>query len=544
MMPHSPTTSVVYALWLRSRLVLVLSLAATLGLGPVASILGPVPRAFIGTGAGMAFISGLALLIGIVTYGGADLSTPESVYPKHALVFPAGTRTLVAVPMLYGTVSVACFWLVLSALALRPAGMPLPVLWPAGMMAALVAWLQAASWSPYRVPFARIAMIILVLAVLVAIGAACQTNGVHPAAAFALSVAVGLLAYPVALRGVAKARRGDGGAVAAVPSREPVAAIASIPAKFKSASASQLWYDLIRNIWYPPAVTALVEIVLFFTFVGARQARPSVFLPAWVPPGLPPLCILLSVPVFVVMVHAIMFGKFDMWTKSLDFPPFYLTRPISSAAIIAGKLRTTAIVTALVWAVAAVVISAYALVPRTYDARHSWATVLTQHATWHGAAAIALAAVLITLFTWTQIARSLWISVSAKRWLIHGFPTASMLALCAVGWAGYRLHQNPATWQSVLANLGLVFGTFALFKVLIGVSVVFYLARRRLLTPSAAAGTLCAWLAACALLYAAILGVAQPARHAAMTVAAVVILFVPLGRPALAVLLLHYSRHR
>jgi hypothetical protein len=508
-------------------------------------ILGPVPRVVVGMGASIAFMTGLALLIGVVTYGGADLSSPESVFPKHTMVFPASTRTLVLAPMLYGAATVAVFWLILAAAAFRPAGLALPVFWPAGMVAAMVAWLQAASWAPYRVPFLRILMLLLVLAVLIPIGVAGQVLGLHPAASFAMSLLVGALAYPVALIGVSRARRGDG-----VSSRQTRAAkgpsvVRDRPqSKFTSPSAAQFWFDLVRNVWYPPAITLLVEVVFLLTFVGAGKSAPNSFLPAWVPPGLPQLGILLSVPMFIIAVHAIVFGKFDMWTKAVDFPPFLLTRPVSTAAIIAGKLRSAAVVTVLVWLVTALVIVTYACLPHSYDAQHSWLMVVAQYASWRAASAAALAALLLIILTWGQISRSLWISVSGKQWLVHGFPTFAMLVWGTLGWSAYRLHQNPTLWHNIVTNVGQVLATAAIFRGLVGIALLCHLVHRSLLFPSTALKTFSAWLAACGVLFVAILALAEPLRHAPLAVGAVIALFVPLVRPALAVLLLHYNRHR
>ena len=545
MIPHSPAASIVYSLWLRSRLIVGLSLAGTFALCAVAMMLGPVPRVVVGMGAGIAFMSGLALLIGVVTYGGADLSSPESVYPKHAMVFPASTRTLVLAPMLYGAAMVAIFWLILAAAAFRPAGLALPVFWPAGMVAAMVAWLQAASWAPYRVPFLRILMLLLVLAVLIPIGVAGQVHDLHPAASFALSLLVGAVAYPVALIGVSRARRGDGVSSGQTRAAKVVSVVRDRRrSRFTSPSAAQFWFDLVRNVWYPPAITLLVELVLVFTFIGGAKPRQNSFLPAWVPPGLPPLGILLSVPMFVIAVHAIVFGKFDMWTKSVDFPPFLLTRPVSTAGIIGGKLRTAAVVTVLVWLITALVIVTHACLPHSFDAQHSWARVAARHATWRSASAMALVALLLIILTWGQISRSMWISVSGKKWLIHAFPTFAMLVWGALGWTGYRLHQNSTLWRGIVANVGLVLAVAAIIRVLLSSGLLLYLVRRSLLVPATALKIFSAWVVGCGVLCAAVLLVGEPLRHAPVAVIAVITLFVPLFRPALAVLLLHYNRHR
>jgi len=74
--------------------------------------------------------------------------------------------------------------------------------------------------------------------------------------------------------------------------------------------------------------------------------------------------------------------------------------------------------------------------------------------------------------------------------------------------------------------------------------LLLYLVRRSLLVPATALKIFSAWVVGCGVLCAAVLLVGEPLRHAPVAVIAVISLFVPLFRPALAVLLLHYNRHR
>jgi hypothetical protein len=117
---QSPASSIVYALWLRTRAILLASVAGALVIPLIAPALSPIPRAILSMIAGLAFISGLAVLMGFVTYGGADLSTAESVFPRHMFVFPVRTRSLALVPMLYDPPVVVLFWVLLALGAFAP----------------------------------------------------------------------------------------------------------------------------------------------------------------------------------------------------------------------------------------------------------------------------------------------------------------------------------------------------------------------------------------------------------------------------------------
>jgi len=413
------------------------------------------------------------------------------------------------------------------------------------MMAALVAWLQAASWSPYRYPFMRVGVVALILCVLVLIGMTGQSRGIHPVIATSLCAAVGGLAYPVACAGMARARRGDGVGGGRIRKVEPPSSSTAVPpSEFSSGASAQLWFDLVRNLWYPPLITAFIELIFFSVFVARGGQRPKVFLPEWMPPGVLPLCILLAIPVFLVMVHAIVLGKFDMWTKSFEAPQFFLTRPMSTAAMVKVKLRAATVATVLVWGVAGMFVFAFACTPRSYDAGHSWAALAVNHFSWHGLGLGVMGTVVVLLLTWGMITRALWISVSGKLWLIHGFPTAAMLAWAPVGWAGYKLHSDPELWREAVGWSGWVLIAVAVFKVLAGVALMIGLVRKGLIRRSPAALTIALWALACCVLVGGVLAVSAPLRHAITTLIAVVVLFVPLVRPSLAVVLLHYSRHR
>src|SRR5262249_14286178 len=73
----------------------------------------------------------------------ADLGARESAYPRRAFTLPLRARALVAWPMALGAAALALFWLAVAGLVLRRAGVPVPVLWPAAALAALLAWGQA-----------------------------------------------------------------------------------------------------------------------------------------------------------------------------------------------------------------------------------------------------------------------------------------------------------------------------------------------------------------------------------------------------------------
>ncbi len=210
-----------YQLWLRSRWLL-LAIMAGAGVLSIAVHLIPSPEA-----AGVVALLGslpigfaVVMLMGIVAYSG-DMSATESGFPRHMMVLPLSNRAMALTPLLYGLACVAALWIIVGRLVLMPGGWPVPILWPAVMLAALTVWLQATSWMPFWFPFARVAA--CVGSLFAVCGFACVAQAFQfpePVLLGGLVAAIGI-AMPIAVAGVARARRGAG----SMPSWVPVFAL-------------------------------------------------------------------------------------------------------------------------------------------------------------------------------------------------------------------------------------------------------------------------------------------------------------------------------
>src|SRR6266536_1350324 len=70
--------------------------------------------------------------LAVFTYGLAgDLTARHSLYPARMFTLPVSTAALAGWPMLYGTTTLAGLWVAAALLALWPAGLPAPLIWPA-----------------------------------------------------------------------------------------------------------------------------------------------------------------------------------------------------------------------------------------------------------------------------------------------------------------------------------------------------------------------------------------------------------------------------
>jgi hypothetical protein len=544
MTPRTPAAGIAYALWLHGRFGVLASVAATLALAAVASQAGPIPRIVIDMAAGLAFAGGLVYLVRVVTYGSADLSTPESGYPRHRFVFPVRTRALVGVPMFCGAVAAAILWAALAPLAFAGTGQPVPRLWPAATMAAVIAWLQAISWTPYRWSFVRVFLAIGLLMVFIMGGIAAHELGVGDWAIAGLTILAGASAYPVSVRALSRARRGDGVEPKGLPWRIRASAAARPRPPLPSAARAQLWFEVRRNMWLLPLLTAAFALGSASVSAAIRHDRPNVLLPQAVPAGAFPVLVLLGLPVFTAMIYGGGFGKFDVWSKSLTFPAFVVARPISTAAIVGAKLRAAALATVLGWASVLLVLCAYIWVPGTYDPKRSLATVFLAHATPRGVAVACLFVVLLIVWTWRMIVQGLWVPLLGREWIGLALPMIQLFATGAIGWAAYKVYADPRLHAAAAPWLRTVLMGLAICK-LVAAAITFAVIRRLALMSAAdVLRVACLWTAVLiGLDVAAFLLLRLPLHWAPVLVPATV-LFVPLVRPALAIPALRQNRHR
>src|SRR5258706_10395392 len=149
-------------------------------------------------------------LLGVVSFGfGGDLAARHSMYPARMFTLPVTNATLVGWPMLYGTAAMAILWLAARRFAVWPSGIAIPLIWPALLAAALLAWTQALTWMPYGLPGLRLIVAVLCLAGLDTV----VLLAIHFKAGEPRMVAILApqlpLAYLVARFAVARARRGE-----------------------------------------------------------------------------------------------------------------------------------------------------------------------------------------------------------------------------------------------------------------------------------------------------------------------------------------------
>lgn len=188
-------------------------------------------------------------LLAVFSFGlSGDLAARQSIFPSRMFTLPVTSAALAGWPMMYGTVMMAILWAATRLFALWPSDVTVPTLWPALLAASLLAWTQALTWTAYPVVGLRVIVTVLWLATIDAVVLlALRYQRSEPFMVGFLAPQVPL-AFVVAHRAVASARRGD------VPDWSGVRSkFESLTARFPrvrrtlaSSEAAQSWYEWRR----------------------------------------------------------------------------------------------------------------------------------------------------------------------------------------------------------------------------------------------------------------------------------------------------------
>src|SRR5216117_3166777 len=276
----------------------------------------------------------LVYLLAVFSFGFAgDLAARHSMYPARMFTLPVTNAALVGWPMLYGTAAMAILWLAARLFAVWPSGIAIPLIWPALLAAALLAWTQALVWMPYGLPGIRLIFAVLCLTSLdTVVLLAIHFKAREPMMLAILAPQVPL-AYLVARFAVARARRGDVPDWRGRSARSgEVADVLPRPRDhFSSPGRAQVWFEWRRH---GRSLPALVGLLLPFELALLWLAKDA---PAFVFEIL-----------FLALITPPFMAAFTAWTvsqpnpqvrDSYGVPPFIATRPLTSAELIAAKLK-------------------------------------------------------------------------------------------------------------------------------------------------------------------------------------------------------------
>jgi hypothetical protein len=495
------------------------------------------PARFVGTIA-VPLWSAVMFLLPVFSFGlTGDLAARQSMYPLRLFTLPVTSTALTAWPMLYGTASIA-----LLAQAARLGSWPAqiePPFWLVLYAPAFLAWTQVLMWMPYPVRGLRVVAVVswlIVMDIIAIIAIELKPSETLMAAILVPQLPV---AYLAARTAVFRARRGD------VPDWRgaftPLVSLARLLARrrpFASPMSAQTWYE-----WqlHGRSLPVLVAFVLPFA-LGLLFLDPTA--PALVIISL--AVVALTPPIMASFVASTVRRAGAQRGDDYGLPPFLATRPLTSAALIAAKLRVSIVSTLITW------LLVIATIPMALSLSDTWPIVMERALDLRDriglprASAIAVLVVLaLVATTWKRLVTSLYIGLSGRPWLIRTNIGVTMVVLVVAIPLAQWIGRN--TLEIVIRIFDVVPQVAALLvamKMAAAGWIVTRLDRSRLIESRVLLTAATLWLAAVLSLFAVLAWIADTPHIPRYGILLVAILAIPLARLSAAPLALASNRHR
>jgi hypothetical protein len=479
-------------------------------------------------------------LVGVFSFGfTGDLTARESIYPLRMFTLPVTTTALAGWPMLYGTVAVASLWVITALVGRWSWGVDLPLVWPALLAAAWLAWTQALTWMPYSLPGLRVIVTVLCLVALDAVILLALNFGAREALMVAFLAPQLPIAFLVARRAVARARRGD------VPDwrnlfvRRPIAIDPrNRRAQFSSPARAQTWFEWRRLGRSLPVWVGILLLIELATLFLARDGAPSLVFYT--------LFFALVTPLVMAAFVALSLREANPDVRdNQGMASFLATRPLTSAALVAAKLTMALWTTLATWLLVLIAI------PLALTLSHTWAAVIEPANRGIEAIGMPRAIVLALLLfagllasTWKQLVQGLYIGLTGRAWVMKVNATLLIFFAVLIGpfadWIMKNGNVRGALWDALPSILA----TLMFIKMAAATWIAIRLQRSHLLGDRALITGAAVWLAAVLVLYALLVWFVDTPLIARYFLMLIAILAVPLVRVSAAPLALAWNRHR
>lgn len=470
-------------------------------------------------------------LLAVFSFGlRGDLAARESLFPARLLILPVATRELVDWPMFYGMTALVALWLVTALLALRPAGVHVPIVWPAVFAAVFLAWEQALVWMPYGLRNVRVLLAAAWLGSVDAVVLLAIHFRTSEAVMIALLAPQIPIAYLTARHAVTLARRGH------VPDWTIRTARIGSDARgrhrarrdFHSPVRAQLWLE-----WHEHgrSLLALVPMVLPFELALL-----------WIAKGAPDFIFLIMA---IVAVTPPIMAACTAATMRQALTSFDATRPMTDAGLVAIKLTVAVWSTLITWIVVLLA------TPAALELSGTMAPVLVEWRKLEAFAGTARAVTFIILLlaalmmmTWRQLVQSLCIGLSGRVWLSRVSTAVTLALLVAIvpvsDWILGSQEVMAATW----GNLPRIFVALVLLKMSAAAWTATRLWRSRLVSDRILVTGAAVWSVTVFALHAVLLWFVNLPQMPAYFLALIAILALPLARVSAAPLAVAWNRHR
>jgi hypothetical protein len=475
-------------------------------------------------------------LLAVFAYGPAgDLAGRASIYPARMFTLPLTSAALAGWPMLYGATLMALLWPVARAFAVWPSDFEPPLLWPGLLCAAILTWTQALTWMPYPLRGMRVAVALLLLVTLDAVVILALETGASERLMVALLAPHPALAFLVARRAVARARRGDVPDWSASVARLDRTA-GLTPRRFESAAHALRWLEWRRFGRSLPLLVGLIlpfELLLLIPFAETPSVVRATL-----------LAVLLTPPFMAGFAAASVSRSRPGGRDAYDLPPFLAALPVTSVAMVSARLRVAMRSALAAWAIVVAAVPLGLLLSGTAaivldDGRR----VVELFGVPRALAMAGVVAFLAALSTWKRLVSAVLMGVSGRAWLVKGSVFGSLLVVTLAFVLAPWLIQRHVI-AGVLHALPWILGVLASCKVVAAAWVAVRLHGARLVSGRALVLGALWWDTGVFLSFILLLCLVPPLLFRVYGLGLVAILLIPLVRVAGAPLALAWNRHR
>jgi polyhydroxybutyrate depolymerase len=393
---------------------------------------------------------------------------------------------------------------------------------------------------PYGLPGMRVIAAVLWLTMIDAVVFTAIELEVRESLMVAIMAPQIPLAYLAARFAVARARRGD------VPDWRGVFAglgrladvLPRARERFLSAARAQTWFEWRQHGRSLPVWTAIVlPFQLLLLFVAGDE--PAVL-------TLVTLAGMLLTPPFLAAFVAVTVGRSNPdASSSYGLTPFVATRPLSTAALVAAKLRMAMASTLFAWLLVLVAI------PLGLTVSGTWPVVVERArglAEFFGAPRAVVFALLCLLgllaTTWKQLVQGLSIGLTGREGLIKSSVLLRLSSLILIGPAAHVLRRSPEARIALFNAVPWIPAVLVGLKMCAAAWIATRLSRGRLLGDRALVTGAASWLVVVLALYDVLAWLLDTPHIAHSFLLLLAILAVPLARPSAVPLALAWNRHR
>ncbi len=543
---HFPALAIGYGIWVRHQFGFLICAA---GLAVMALC---YPLLFAYSRAPAVLLASTIPLIGIFTYVlNATIFAQEpgslaSSYPRHLLVMPLKSWSLVFWPMFFGSLIALSLLFVTVKIVYRTSGMEIPLGLPALGLVVIVSWFQAIAWFPLNMrairaliaTFATIAFGSLPIWLLVRDGQEAHFVIV------AVLLAYLAVAHVLAFAALKAQRRGDSwqlwyesGRVGRSTARAE-RVVSYRP--FRSAARAQLWYEWNCHGRVVLSFLAFEMLMIWSIALSGRRPITASLLPLI-------LGLLLFAPIAVIGSAGPMIGRLrPFWVEQRGFNTFMTVRPIASAALVAAKLRLALLIVVTSWIFVLMGTSAVVLLSRSFaGAITVWHRFESHYPGGRAPAICVLACVLVPALMFRMLTDGMPFALTGRRWLADTAVCGYMVLLVCLASAGVWVAQHPEYLPRIMAMTPWFVALVAVLKAG-AAAVAFRVAmRRKLIEWPQIRRIIATWAAFTVAVIALVLLIAPPASlisKPSLFVGAAS--FVPLVRFPLSAIAIEWNRHR